>query len=106
MVFKFGRFGKFLACPGYPECKNTKPIRKELGVACPLCGKPVVERRTKKSRRFFGCSAYPACVFTSWEPPAKVPCPKCGSFARVRGAKGGPQELHLRQGELRIHRAS
>ena len=93
MVVKFGRFGRFLACPGYPDCKNTKPLRKELGVACPLCGKPVVERRTKKRRRFFGCSAYPACNFVSWEAPAKKPCPRCGSFAHVRGAKGGPQEL-------------
>ena len=93
MVVKYGRFGKFLACPGYPECKNTKPFRKELGVACPLCGQPVVERRTKKKRRFYGCSAYPACNFTSWKPPADKPCPRCGSFATVRGAKGEAQEL-------------
>ncbi|MGE5550302.1 MAG: type I DNA topoisomerase [Bacteroidota bacterium] len=93
MVVKYGRFGKFLACPGYPECKSTKPIRKELGVACPLCGKQVVERRTKKGRRFFGCSGYPGCDFVSWEPPAKTPCPKCGSFAKLRGGKGHPQQL-------------
>lgn len=93
MVVKFGRFGKFLACPGYPECKSTKPFRKDLGLACPFCGQPVVERRTKKGRRFYGCSAYPACVFVSWKPPASVACPRCGSFASVRGAKGGPQEL-------------
>ena len=93
MVVKIGRFGKFLACPGYPECKNTKPYRKELGVACPLCGKPVVERRTKKGRRFYGCSAYPSCRFTSWKPPAKTPCPQCGSFASLRRGQDGGEEL-------------
>ncbi|MGE5528015.1 MAG: type I DNA topoisomerase [Patescibacteria group bacterium] len=93
MVIKYGRFGKFLACPGFPACRNTKPYRRQLGVACPLCGQPVIERRTKKKRRFYGCSAYPACDFLSWQPPAPSPCPKCGSFARARGPKGGPQEL-------------
>lgn len=93
MVVKYGRFGKFLACPGYPDCKNTKPFRKELGVACPRCGQPVVERRTKKRRPFYGCSAYPACEFVSWKPPAKIPCPRCGSFASVR--RGGNEEREL-----------
>lgn len=84
MVYKFGRFGKFLACPGYPECKNTKPIRKEINAACPLCGGKVVERRTKKGRRFYGCSKYPECSFTRWDAPAKDPCPQCGSFCSVQ----------------------
>lgn len=79
MVYKFGRFGKFLACPGYPECKNTKTIRKEIDALCPVCGGAVVERRTKKGRRFYGCANYPNCNFTRWEQPAGR-CPSCGSF--------------------------
>ena len=83
MVYKFGRFGKFLACPGYPECKNTKPIRKEVNALCPVCGGAIVERRTKKGRRFYGCANYPSCNFTRWEAPAG-PCPSCGSFTVVQ----------------------
>ena len=77
MVVKYGRYGKFLACPGYPECKNTKPFLEELGVDCPRCGGKVVERRTKKGRRFYGCSNYPKCNFMSWDEPISEKCPKC-----------------------------
>ncbi|MGE5582311.1 MAG: type I DNA topoisomerase [Bacillota bacterium] len=88
MVYKYGRFGKFLACPGYPECKNTKPIRKELGVACPKCGTgQITERKSKKGRRFYGCNQYPKCDFVSWERPYKDPCPQCGSMSVVKGGK-------------------
>lgn len=87
MVYKYGRFGKFLACPGYPECKNTKAIRKEVNAACPLCGGKIAERRSKKGRRFFGCTNYPNCNFTRWDTPAKDPCPKCGSFCSVQRNK-------------------
>jgi DNA topoisomerase-1 len=94
MVYKYGRYGRFLACPGYPECKNIKSIKKELGVDCPQCGGKVVERRSKKGRRFYGCDNYPTCTFTSWYPPAKVTCPQCGSFCVVKSTK--------RQGEMII----
>jgi DNA topoisomerase-1 len=88
MVFKYGRFGKFLACPGYPECKNTKPIRKTMGVKCPKCGDgDILERKSKKGRLFYGCNQYPKCDFTSWERPFKEPCPQCGSMCVVKGGK-------------------
>lgn len=81
MVIKTGRFGEFLACPGYPECKNTKPILKDTGVACPKCKEgSIIERRSKKGKKFYGCSAYPACDFVSWDPPHTEPCPTCGGF--------------------------
>ncbi|NLT95111.1 MAG: type I DNA topoisomerase, partial [Clostridia bacterium] len=80
-VIKFGKFGKFLACPGFPECRNTKPLLEEIGVECPVCkaGKVVI-RRTKKGRTFYGCDRYPKCEFVSWEKPLKEKCPQCGSF--------------------------
>lgn len=78
MVIKHGRFGDFLACPGYPECKNTKPIVKELDVACPKCGGKVLVRRSKKGKKFFGCSNYPNCDYVSWFEPTNEICPNCG----------------------------
>lgn len=80
MVVKYGRYGKFLACPGYPECKNTKPFLEELDVDCPRCGGKVVERKTKKGRRFYGCSNYPKCNFMSWDQPIDKKCPECGDI--------------------------
>lgn len=88
MVYKYGRFGKFLACPGYPECRNTKPIRKELGVKCPKCGQgEITERKSKKGRLFYGCNQFPNCDFLSWERPHKEACPNCGAMCVVKGAK-------------------
>ncbi|HOJ77945.1 MAG TPA: type I DNA topoisomerase [Bacillota bacterium] len=88
MIYKYGRFGKFLACPGYPECKNTKPLRKELDLKCPKCGEgTIVERKSKKGRMFYGCNRYPGCDFASWERPYKEPCPKCGSMSVAKGEK-------------------
>lgn len=87
MVIKYGRYGKFLACPGYPECKNTKPILQELNVNCPLCGGKVVERKSKKGRRFYGCSNYPKCNFVSWDEPIEEKCPKCGSMLVKKGSR-------------------
>ena len=78
MVYKHGRFGKFLACPGFPECRNAKPILKPVGIDCPRCGKPVVERRGKKRRVFFGCSGYPACNYVLWDKPSGRMCSICG----------------------------
>lgn len=79
MVIKHGRFGDFLACPGYPDCKNTKPIMEELNVKCPKCGGNIVARKSKKGKKFFGCSNYPNCDFVSWFEPTEKVCPNCGS---------------------------
>lgn len=84
MVIKHGRFGRFLACPGYPDCKNTRPLRREIGVPCPKCGSPLVERKSKKGRTFYGCSAYPACDFVSWNEPVNEKCPACGHLLAKR----------------------
>ncbi len=89
MVIKHGRYGKFIACSGYPECKTTKPIT--LGIACPEsgCVGEMVERRSKRGRIFYGCSAYPACKFVAWQRPVAEPCPKCGApFLTERTARG------------------
>jgi DNA topoisomerase-1 len=80
MVVKWGRFGKFLACPGFPECRNTKSFLQETGTHCPECGADIVERISKKGRRFFGCSRYPDCSFVSWEKPLDRKCPDCGAY--------------------------
>jgi len=90
MVYKLGRFGKFLACSGFPECRNTKPIVKDIGVTCPKCKEGhVVERRSKKGRIFYGCDRYPECDFVSWDRPSSVPCPKCGSWMVEKRNKQG-----------------
>ena len=80
MVIKLGRYGKFLACPGFPECRNTKPILKEIGINCPVCHQPIVEKKTKRGRKFYGCSNYPDCDYLTWNKPVAEPCPKCGSM--------------------------
>lgn len=79
MVIKTGRFGKFLACPGYPECKNTKPLIQETGAKCPKCGGNVIQRKSKKGYVFYGCSNYPDCDFITWDVPTKEKCPTCGN---------------------------
>ncbi len=80
MVVKYGRFGKFLACPGYPECKNTKAIVDELNVKCPKCDGNLVKRKSKKGRVFYGCNNYPNCDFVSWDEPVEEKCPQCGGI--------------------------
>lgn len=81
MVYKFGRFGKFLACSAFPDCRNTKAILKEIGVRCPKCKEgEIVERKSKKQRLFYGCKRYPECEFVSWDRPISRPCPKCGEY--------------------------
>ena len=87
MVVKNGRYGKFLACPGYPDCKNTKAILDEIGVPCPLCDGSVVKKRTKKGRNFFGCSKYPDCEFVSWDEPIKEKCPRCKGTMIIKRSK-------------------
>lgn len=87
MVIKYGPHGKFLACPGFPECRNTKPYLEEIGVACPVCGKDVVVRKTKKGRKYYGCEDNPECEFMSWQKPSVKKCPKCGSYMVEKGNK-------------------
>lgn len=87
LVIKMGRYGKFLACPGFPECRNTKPLFEEVGANCPKCTKPLVVRRSKKGRKFYGCSGYPECDFVSWEMPAPDPCPECQQIMVIKSSK-------------------
>ena len=92
LVIKMGRFGKFLACPGFPECRNTRPLLEPTGVGCPRCEGDLVVRRTRKGRKFFGCSRYPECDFVTWHPPAKEKCPECGGLM-VEKKSGGKTVL-------------
>lgn len=87
MVVKYGPHGKFLACPGFPECRNTKPYLEKIGVPCPKCGRDVVLRKTKKGRKYFGCENNPDCDFMSWSRPVETKCPKCGGYMVVKGNK-------------------
>ncbi len=80
LVVKWGRYGKFLACPGFPDCRNTKPFHQYIGVDCPECKDQIVEKMTKKGRRFYGCAQYPDCTFTSWDKPTDKKCPDCDSY--------------------------
>lgn len=87
MVIKYGPHGRFLACPGFPECRNTKPYLEKIGVPCPLCGKEVVLRKTKKGRKYYGCEDNPECEFMSWQKPSKEKCPECGGYMIEKGNK-------------------
>ena len=87
MVIKYGPHGKFLGCPGFPECHNTKPYLEKIGVACPKCGKDVILKKTKKGRMFYGCEGYPECDFVSWQKPSDKKCPKCGGYKIEKGSK-------------------
>ena len=87
MVIKYGPHGKFLACPGFPECRNTKPYLEKIGVPCPVCGKEIVVRKTKKGRRYYGCEDNPECEFMSWQKPSKEKCPECGGYMVEKGSK-------------------
>ena len=87
MVIKYGPHGKFLACPGFPDCRNTKPYLEKIGVKCPMCGKDVVIRKTKKGRRYYGCENNPECEFMSWQKPSEKKCPQCGKYMVEKGNK-------------------
>ena len=87
MVIKYGPHGKFLACPGFPECRNTKPYLEKISVKCPLCGKDVVIRKTKKGRKYYGCEDNPECEFMSWQKPSEKKCPECGGYMVEKGSK-------------------
>ena len=87
MVIKYGPHGKFLACPGFPDCRNTKPYFEKIGVMCPKCGKDIVIKKTKKGRRYYGCIDNPECDFMVWQKPSNVKCEKCGSVMLEKGSK-------------------
>ncbi|MBH5316654.1 type I DNA topoisomerase [Paenibacillus sp. GSMTC-2017] len=90
LVYKMGRFGKFLACSGFPDCRNTKPIVKDIGVACPKCAEgKIIERRSKKGRFFYGCDQYPGCDYVSWDKPTGKPCPNCESMLVEKRNRSG-----------------
>ena len=87
MVIKYGPHGRFLACPGFPECRNTKPYFEKVGVACPKCGKDIVLKKTKKGRKYYGCIGNPECDFMVWQKPSAEKCPQCGSIMLEKGNK-------------------
>ncbi len=87
MVIKYGPHGRFLACPGFPECRNTKPYLEKIGVPCPVCGKEIVIRKTKKGRKYYGCEDNPECDFMSWQKPSAEKCPDCGGYMVEKGNK-------------------
>ncbi len=87
MVVKMGRYGKFIACPGYPECKNILKYVEKTGVSCPKCGGDVIVKHTKSKRVFYGCSNYPNCDFVSWNEPVNERCPQCGQILFKRKGK-------------------
>ena len=94
MVYKMGKFGRFLACPNFPECRNTMPILNYIDASCPLCGKRLLEKTSRKNRKFYGCEGYPECDFVSWDKPADEKCPKCGQYMiEKRNNKG--DMIHL-----------
>ena len=89
MVYKLGRYGRFLACPNFPECRNTKAIQIEIDAPCPKCGGKLLQKTSRKGRKFYGCERYPECDFVSWEMPVKEKCPKCGSYMTLSRTKKG-----------------
>ena len=94
MVYKMGRFGRFLACPNFPECRNTMPILKYIDAPCPQCGKRLLEKTSRKNRRFYGCEGYPECDFVSWDKPVEEKCPKCGHYMIEKKNNKG-ETIHL-----------
>ncbi|HHW70020.1 MAG TPA: type I DNA topoisomerase [Clostridiales bacterium] len=93
MVIKNGRYGKFLACPNFPKCRNTKPIIETIDVDCPKCGASVVVRKSKKGRKFYGCEQYPNCDFISWDMPSNEKCPQCGEFMVVKNNRKKDEKI-------------
>jgi DNA topoisomerase-1 len=98
MVVRRGRFGKFLACSGYPACKNTRPYLEKTGAVCPRCGRPIVARRTRRGRTFYGCSGYPSCNFVTWNRPVGKTCPRCGAAMAVKRRGSRTSLVCLREG--------
>lgn len=105
MVYKFGRFGKFLACSNFPECRNTKAIVEDLGITCPKCGKgTLIKRKSKRGRVFYGCSHYPDCDFVLWNQPIDKKCPDCGSIMVVKHYKKGPDKIFCSNPDCEKHK--
>ena len=103
MVYKLGRYGKFLACPNFPDCRNTKALQVEIEAPCPKCGAKLLEKTSRRGRKFYGCERYPECDFVSWDMPVKDKCPVCGSYMTLkRGRKG--EVWHICAGETCRHR--
>ena len=98
MVYKMGRFGKFLACPNFPNCRNTKAIVEKTDVKCPLCGGEIIKRKSKKGKVFYGCEKYPECSFVSWDKPVKEKCPKCGGLMVHKMGHGGGFDACIAEG--------
>ena len=94
MVIKIGKFGKFLACSGFPECTNTKKIVTETGGLCPFCGKKILLKKSKKGKKYFGCEDNPGCSFMTWDTPTKHVCPNCNSTLFHKGGKSGKLVCH------------
>ena len=93
LLIKHGRFGKFMACSGFPECRHTESINEDIGVACPICKQPVVALRSKKGRQFYGCKGYPECSFRSWQKPTGEKCPQCGDAMVEVPSKSDPNKI-------------
>ena len=89
MVYKMGRYGRFLACPNFPACRNTKNIERQLDAPCPACGGKLLIKRSKKGRTFYGCERWPACDFVSWDPPLKERCSRCGGYMVLKKTRKG-----------------
>ena len=87
MVIKYGPHGRFLACPGFPDCRNTKPYFEKTGIACPQCGADIVLKKTKKGRKYYGCINNPDCDFMVWQKPSDIRCSQCGSLMLEKGSK-------------------
>ena len=87
MVYKYGRYGKFIACSGYPECKTVKKFVEKVEVPCPKCGGDIIVRKTKRGKTFYGCGNYPNCDFASWDEPTSEKCPQCGSMLYKKAGK-------------------
>lgn len=103
MVYRVGRFGRFLACPNFPECRNTKPILTYIDAPCPKCGGKLLEKTSRKNRKFYGCEHYPECDFVSWEMPVKEKCEKCGSYMTLKTNRNGVS-FHLCSNETCHHK--
>jgi DNA topoisomerase-1 len=97
LVIREGRFGKFIACSGFPACRYTRPLVTSLGVECPQCGQgEIVEKKSKKGRTFYSCNRYPDCDYSTWDRPVPMPCPKCGGMMTIMGraqSASGPQRV-------------
>lgn len=106
MVYKIGRFGKFLACPNFPTCRNTKAIVEKIDVPCPKCGAALIKRKSKRGKAFYGCERYPECDFVSWDKPTKMPCPQCGGMMVQKIGQNGSYIACVNKECGYIHRAS